>query len=107
MKRRIFVLCGLIILTLGLKAQEAANVNSLGLSWGMGNIMRQDLTVSPFVHQEWSPINVRLVYERSKKLEQQASLKFGSYSPRVGEEFKYNSFYNGEEISLSSLLYND
>jgi len=100
MKHRIIVLCGLIILTLSLKAQEETKVNSLGLSWGMGNIMRQDLTVSPFIHQEWSPINVRLVYERSRKLEQQASLKFGKYSPRIGEAFKYNSFYNGEEITL-------
>ena len=99
MKHRIIVLCGLIILTLGLKAQEEARVNSFGLNWGMGNIKRQDLSVSPFVHKDWSPINVRLVYERSKKLEQQASLKFGSYSPRVGEEFKFNSFYNGEEIA--------
>jgi hypothetical protein len=99
MRRRFLVLCGLIILTLGLKAQEEANVNSFGLSWGMGNIKRQDLSVSPFIHQKWSPINVRLVYERSKKLEQQASLKFGSYSPRVGEEFKFYSFYNGEETT--------
>ena len=102
MKRRIIVLCGLLILTLGLKAQEEANVNSLGLSWGMGNIMRQDLTVSPFIHQEWSPINVRLVYERSKKLEQQASLNFGHYAPRIGEAFKYNSFYNGEQNNFAS-----
>ena len=100
MKHRIIVLWGLLILTLGLKAQEQAGVNSLALSWGMGNIMRQDLTVSPFVHQEWSPLNVRLVYERSNKLEQQASLKFGHYTPRIGEAFKYNSFYNGEEITL-------
>ncbi len=99
MKHRIIVLWGLIILTLGLKAQEEARVNSFGLNWGMGNIMRQDLSVSPFVHKDWSPINVRLVYERSNKLEQQASLKFGYYTPRVGEEFKYNSFYNGEEIA--------
>ncbi|MDX2432485.1 MAG: hypothetical protein QNK35_16220, partial [Bacteroides sp.] len=100
MKQLTLVLCGLILLTLGLKAQEEANVNSFGLSWGMGNIKRQDLSASPFVHQKWSPINVRLVYERSKKLEQQASLKFGSYSPRVGEEFKFNSFYNGEETAF-------
>ena len=72
----------------------------LGLSWGMGNIMRQDLTVSPFVHQEWSPLNVRLFYERSNKLEQQASLKFGHYSPRIGEAYSYNSFYDGEQTTL-------
>jgi hypothetical protein len=98
MKRRIIKIGLLIFLTITMMAQEQeqARVNSFGLSWGMGNIMRQDLTLSPFVHKDWSPINVQLRYERSKKLEQQASLKFGSYSPNVGEAFTFYSFYNGE-----------
>jgi hypothetical protein len=99
MKRRIINISLLIFLTMAMMAQEDAKVNAFSLSWGMGNIMRQDLTVSPFVHQEWSPITVRLSYERSKKLEQQASLKFGLYEPRIGEAFSYNSFYSGELIT--------
>jgi len=99
MKRRIINICLFIFLTVALMAQEAEKGNSLRLNWGMGNIMRQDFTVSPFVHTEWSPLNVQLVYERSKKLEQQARLKFGQYSPRIGEAFAYNSFYNGEQTT--------
>ena len=87
MKKIFIILVALLPLLQGVKAQEQASVNSFGLSWGMGNIMRQDLTVSPFIHKDWSPVNVRLIYERSKKLEQQASLKFGHYSPRIGEAF--------------------
>lgn len=98
--KRISIHIGLLIfMTMALMAQEEKKVNSLSLNWGMGKIMRQDLTISPFVHSEWSPLNLLLVYERSKKLEQQASLKFGQYSPRIGEEFTYYSFYNGEQIA--------
>jgi hypothetical protein len=86
-------------MTMALMAQGEKKVNSLSLNWGMGKIMRQDFTISPFVHSEWSPLNLQLVYERSKRLEQQASLKFGQYAPRIGEEFNYYSFYNGEQIT--------
>jgi len=34
--------------------------NSLGLYWGFGKLMKQDLIFSPFVHQDWSPMNVVL-----------------------------------------------
>ena len=100
MKRRIIHTILLIVLTMAMMAQEQTRVNTFSLNWGMGNIMRQDLTVSPFVHQVWSPLNVRLSYERSNKLEQQASLKFGHYSPRIGEAYSYNSFYDGEQTTL-------
>jgi hypothetical protein len=102
MKRRIINTGFLLFLTMAMMAQEAqdeARVNSFALNWGMGNIKRQDFTISPFTHRDYSPLNFQLVYERSKKLEQQASLKFGQYSPRIGEEYTYYSFYNGEETA--------
>lgn len=100
MKQGILATTFFIFSIMGLAAQEDAKTNSLTLGWGMGNIMRQDFTVSPFVHKDWSPVNLHVVYERSKKLEQQAWLKFGFYSPRIGEAFTYNSFYNGEQTTL-------
>jgi len=99
MKRRIIKTGLLIFLAAAMMAQDDVKVNALSLNWGMGNIKRQDFTITPFTHSDWSPLNVQLVYERSKKLEQQASLKFGQYSPRIGEEYTYYSFYNGEEIA--------
>ena len=99
MKRKIVNICLFIFLATVMMAQDDVKVNSLSLNWGMGNIKRQDFTISPFTHTDWSPLNVQLVYERSKKLEQQASLKFGQYSPRIGEEYTYYSFYNGEETA--------
>ena len=99
MKRRLFVLCGLIILTLGLKAQEAANVNSFGLSWGMGHVKRQDLSFSPMTHQKWSALNFALSYERSKKLEQEALVRFSHYAPQVGEPYEFIFAFNTEKYS--------
>lgn len=92
----LFIFCTMVLF-----AQEDVKVNSLELNWGMGNIKRQDLTVSPFVHKDWSPINIRLVYERSKKLRQQASLKIGQYSPRIGEAYQFYSFFNGELTAMA------
>jgi hypothetical protein len=99
MKQRIINTGLLIFLAAVMMAQDDAKVNALSLNWGMGNIKRQDFTITPFTHSDWSPLNVQLVYERSKKLEQQASLKFGQYSPRIDEEYTYYSFYNGDEIA--------
>lgn len=74
---------------------QDSTYNSVQIGWGYGYIMRQDLTVSPFVHQDWSPVNVYLSYSRSKKLEQQVTLKFSMYNPVSTETYEFTSFYNG------------
>lgn len=87
----------LSILTLGLlrvQAQAPAR-HSLQLGWGIGYLMRQDLTVSPFIHKDGSPINVSLAYTRSGKLEQQVALRFALYEPSRTEPYEFNSLYNG------------
>lgn len=99
MKHRIIVLCGLIILTLGLKAQEEEAVNSFGLNWGMGHVKRQDLSFSPMTHQKWSALNFAFSYERSKKLEQEALVRFSHYAPQVGEPYEFDLYFNTEKIS--------
>lgn len=92
MKKFIFIL--LIASIHKLNAQELPN-NSIQIGWGVGNIMRQDLTVSPFIHKDWSAVNVYLNYSRSKKLEQQVALKFSLYDPTSTEPYEFTSFYNG------------
>jgi len=89
-----------LFLAYGAAAQEVAH-NNISLNWGMGQIMRQDQTVSPFIHQKWSPVNFLLSYSRSKKLEQLAELKFSLYNPSIVEPYNFNSFYNGEETGLA------
>lgn len=83
-----------------LYAQDS-RYNSVQIGWGYGNIMRQDLTVSPFVHQDWSPVNVYLNYSRSKKLEQQATVSFSLYNPVSTDPYEFTSFYNGTLTTIS------
>jgi len=89
MKPGILTITLFIFCTIALAAQDEGRVNSIGLSWGMGNLIRQDLVFTPVIHKAWSPVNLAVSYNRSKKLEQRAYLKFGSYKTSIWEDFTY------------------
>jgi hypothetical protein len=95
MKKRALIIMALVTSLSGLWAQEnsdsasAEAANSIGIYWGTGNLEKQDLIFSPFVHQTWSPVNFTLNYERSAKLEQRATIRFGSYKAHTGDLFSY------------------
>ncbi len=115
-KKITILLAALVTCLSGLRAQnESSNslnkpTNSIGIYWGTGNLKKQDLNFSPFVHQSWSPVNVILNYERSGKLEQRASIRFGSYGGNTGDLFTYqldgetNTKY-GNSFTLIDLNY--
>ncbi len=90
-------ICSLSILLLCLHHTQAQDVryNSIELDWGIGNLMRQDMTLSPFIHRDWSPVNIYLHYTRSKKLEHQVTLRFSTFNPMPGAPYELSSFYNG------------
>jgi hypothetical protein len=98
-KNQLLILMFLLIQLGTLKAQDE-NYNSFKLNWGMGNLMRQDMSFSDMIYTKWSPVNVQFEYNRSKKLEQQAYVQFGMFKPMIGEPYSYNSFYNGEEEAV-------
>jgi hypothetical protein len=54
--------------------------HTLSLSAGYGMMARQDLIFSPFVQESGSPLQAKLRYEHSKRLEQQWSLQFRQFS---------------------------
>ncbi|MDH5381193.1 MAG: hypothetical protein OEW75_10090 [Cyclobacteriaceae bacterium] len=97
--KKLIILIFPLFLSSGLYAQKR-NDNAIALHWGVGNIMRQDLTVSPFIHKKWSPVNVLMSYSRSNKLIHFADLKFSFYNPSIVEPYAYNSFYGGEQTSM-------
>ncbi len=74
-----------------LQAQDTLR-NSIQVSVGLGHLAIQDLTFSPFIHKSFSPISIGFNYQRSKKLEQIASLDYSGYKARIGDEFTYTSF---------------
>lgn len=90
MKTTTLFTTALLLLTLSLQSQALqVNKNSLGLSWGLGKIMRQDFIFSDIMHAEVSPINFILSYTNSGKLEHVAYVKFGRYTPSVSDPFTY------------------
>lgn len=101
MKKLILFFCGLLLFSqIDLLAQEEAQLGvqkAFVFSIGMGNIKRQDLNFSPMIHQKWSPINVNIMFTKSKKFEQQAYLKFGLYQPIIGSPFDFTSAFNEED----------
>ncbi len=99
MKHSILLLLFTLLFLPGIAQRQNAH-HTLQLHWGIGNITRQDFTVSPFVHQEWSPINFQLSYNRSKNLEQRLEVRMSIYNPSVVEPYPFNSFYNGLEPGL-------
>jgi len=88
MKKIYVIIMALLIVSMGLRAQEEAE-NSLGLYLGVGKLKKQDLIFSPFVHQDWSPVNVVLNYRHSGKLEHRASFRYGHYSAYTGDLYNY------------------
>ena len=97
---RIILLIGFLTYTVLTEAQTSQN--SLSLSWGMGHIMRQDLSASPFIHEKWSPTNMLLRYSRTKKLDQLIDVKFSLYKPSIVEPYSFNSYYyGGAQIGLA------
>lgn len=92
MKNTSFIML-MLIASCGLFAQESA-VKSLQFSWGLGKIHRQDLTFSPMTHKDVSRMNFSLSYQRSKKLEHIALIRFGAYNPQLRMPFSYNTTFN-------------
>ena len=61
-----------------LSAQNQA-AHSLALQWGLGHLQNQNLSFSRFIRKDLSPLNVGLIYQRSRRLEQQVNIKFSGY----------------------------
>lgn len=91
MKNKFTIILIAILMSCNLHAQDTT-FNSLRFSMGMGHLMIQDLTFSPFIHQSYSPLAISLEYQRSKKLEQFVSFSYSGYKARIGDEFTYTSF---------------
>lgn len=82
-------------------AQEEEQVpknSSIQLNWGIGNLQIQNISASPMIHKNWSPVNVAVRYERSKRLDQQVNVKFSQYKDQVGEPFGYSAIYTDDKL---------
>jgi hypothetical protein len=74
--------------------QEIASKNALTLSFGPSSIIRQDLIFSPFIHKDYSLLNIGLDYTREAKSFQKISINYANFNPMVTESYKFT--FNGE-----------
>lgn len=68
--------------------------NNLTLSLGAGHIARQDLVFTPFIHRDFTPLNIGLEYTRSANFYQKLNLRFASFNPMLTSPYEYA--INGE-----------
>ena len=85
---------------MGFSQEEEAEhkFNSLQLNWGMANLKIQNISASPFIHNAWSPLNAMLRYNRSKKFEQQGSIKFSLLKDMIAEPYEYSAIFTDDEF---------
>jgi hypothetical protein len=74
--------------------QEAPRENALTLSIGPSYLMRQDLIFSPFIHKDFSIINLGLDYTREGKYFHKVSLRYGNFNPMVVAKYEFT--FHGE-----------
>lgn len=78
-----------IHLFVALQVQGQDLKNKLGIDIGAGNIMRQDLIFSPFIHKDFTALNIGLRYERKGKYYQAATIRYSSFDPILNEPYKF------------------
>lgn len=70
--------------------------NRISLFLGGSYLARQDLIFSPFVHHDFSLMNVGFEYQRNAGYYQQIGLDFGSFAPMLTEP--YHFLIDGESL---------
>jgi hypothetical protein len=63
--------------------------NNFSLSMGAGYIARQDLIFSPFIHNDFSPLNIGLEYKRRANFQQNLKIRFASFNPMLISPYEY------------------
>jgi len=79
---------------------------SLSIRLGPGYYARQDQVFSPFVHKDWSFLNVALQYDWGKKSSQFVAVEFGSYNPILVPEYTYGEDNDDQTYPHSFTLVN-
>lgn len=69
--------------------QDTINKNSFTFSFGPGYIVRQDLIFSPFIHTDFSFLNVGLDFTRDADFYQKVSLHYGNFDPMVTAPYDF------------------
>lgn len=86
-----------------------AQQNTLSLRYGPGTYSRQDLIFSPFVHHDWSWLNLGLQYDWGHKNTNFLAIEAGAYNPILVPSYLYGEDNEDEtyphQFTLVNLTY--
>lgn len=100
MKKILITILLVTVFLQGSTYAQVAKTNAISLSWGIGNLKRQDVNFSPFTVNPSSPLNVSFAYEHTGKVFQRVYTRFGNYSDSYSEPFNYLSDIEGQVGTL-------
>lgn len=89
MKNAITIFVLFLMITNPVFSQEEGRKNSIGLSLGLGQLQRQDLIFSPFVHRDVTIPSIGIHYERRSKLYQKVGLNYVNFDPMLHDPFEF------------------
>jgi len=86
MKKTLLLLITALISYYG-GAQENIKKNTFAINYGIGYITRQDLIFSPFIHKDFTAVDLGIEYSREAKFYQKIRFNYAAFNPMV-----YNSY---------------
>ena len=91
--KRLFFMILLVLPVAGIiSAQDNTRNNSFTFRWGPGQLNRQDLVFSPFIHSGVSFLNGGLEYTRSSRMYHQVKLRYSGYSGMREGPYEYMEY---------------
>jgi hypothetical protein len=106
MKKILIIILLAAVFLPGRTLAQDEKTNALALSWGVGNLQRQDIRFSPFVFKPWSAFNLGLSYEHTGKQFHRVYARFGWYKAMIGEPFKYTDTIEDPPLETETLPHN-
>lgn len=103
MKKILIIILLVTVFIQGSIYAQVEKTNAISLSWGIGNLKRQDVNFSPFIINPSSATNVSFAYEHMGKVYQRVYTRFGNYSDTYDDPFNYLGDIDGQTESLETL----
>jgi hypothetical protein len=95
MKKYIFLF---LLVAPGMVFCQEVKQKQLTISWGAGNLVRQDIIFSPMIHRDFSMLNFSVGYKRKKGMVQNLEASFSSFNPALTDG---SYFEDGEEKTMN------
>ena len=91
MKKTLLLLITALISYYG-GAQENIKKNTFAINYGIGYITRQDLIFSPFIHKDFTAVDLGIEYSREAKFYQKIRFNYAAFNPMVYNSYQFTEY---------------